>query len=64
MTPNLRMCNWQVAVPAVESSCPADAFATVVGEFDRYLARIDQLLVDNIEHLQRWRLCPYDGPRR
>jgi hypothetical protein len=36
-----------------ETACAADALATVVLEGDRVLALVDQILVEDIEHLEK-----------
>ena len=57
----LRMCSWQVAVPAIGPwATPliimpqraADAFAAVVVERDGLLALFDEPLVHHVQHLQ------------
>ena len=57
-----RMCSWQRVVPlswpwarplTMAPHDAADAFAAVVVEGDRLLAREGQLFVDHVEHLQK-----------
>ena len=57
----VRMCSWHTVIAGQrsvgdavdhESAGAADAFAAIVVERDRLFALFDQLLVENVEHLE------------